>query len=47
MHELGYINEDEYNDAEKEVEKGLDFEQGEIKTESAIYSYHTDALFQK
>ena len=27
MHELGYINEDEYNDAEKEVEKGLDFEQ--------------------
>ena len=47
MHELGYINEDEYNDAEKEVEKGLDFEQGEIKTESAIYSYHTDALISE
>ena len=47
MHELGYINEDQYNDAEKEVEKGLDFEQGEIKTESAIYSYHTDALISE
>lgn len=44
MLELGKINNDEYEKATKEVEKGLKFEKGEIKTESPIYSYHTDAL---
>lgn len=44
MLELGYINEAEYNEAEKEVNNGLDFENGEIEAENSIYSYHTDAL---
>ena len=44
MLELGYINEDEYNDAAEEVNDGLDFDNGTIKTENSIYSYHTDAL---
>ena len=44
MLELGYIDEAEYNEAEKEVNNGLDFENGEIETENSIYSYHTDAL---
>lgn len=44
MLELGKINNDEYDKAIKEVEKGLNFEKGEIRTENPIYSYHTDAL---
>lgn len=44
MLELGYIEEDEYEDAEKEVNAGLDFDRGEIESENSIYSYHTDAL---
>ena len=44
MLELGYIDEAEYNEAEREVNNGLDFENGEIETENSIYSYHTDAL---
>ena len=44
MLDLGYIEEDEYNDAISEVENGLDFGEGKIKTENPIYSYHTDAL---
>ena len=44
MLELGYIDESEYNESEKEVNNGLDFENGEIETENSIYSYHTDAL---
>ena len=44
MLDLGYIEEDEYNDAISEVNSGLDFDRGEIETENPIYSYHTDAL---
>ena len=44
MLELGYIEEDEYNEAVSEVNNGLDFDKGEIETENPIYSYHTDAL---
>lgn len=44
MLELEKINEEEYNKAIKEVDDGLDFEEGMIETESPIYSYHTDAL---
>ncbi len=47
MLELGKIDEDEYNDAIDEVNSGLDFNQGEIETESPIYSYHTDALISE
>lgn len=44
MLELEYIDEDIYNLAISNVEKGLNFEKGEIKSEDAVYSYHTDAL---
>ena len=47
MLELGKIDEEEYNEAVKEVNNGLNFEQGEIKTGNPIYSYHTDALISE
>ena len=47
MLELEYINQDEYNEAIKEVEDGFDFKKGTIKTSDAVYSYHTDALINQ
>ena len=47
MLELGYINQSEYDEAEEEVDSGLDFEKGEIETGNVIYSYHTDALISQ
>lgn len=49
MLELNYINEVEYNEAISKVEKGFSFKTGKIETEknSAIYSYHTDALINE
>lgn len=47
MLELGKIDEEEYNEAVKEVNNGLNFEQGVIKTGNPIYSYHTDALISE
>ena len=47
MLELGKIDEEEYNEAVKEVNNGLNFEQGEIETGNPIYSYHTDALISE
>lgn len=45
MKELGYIkNDDEYNQAIQNVEKGLNFKNGEVVSSNDIYSYHTDAL---
>lgn len=44
MLELKYINEENYNAAIANVDKGLSFKKGQIKSEEAIYSYHTDAL---
>ncbi|MCI8384062.1 MAG: hypothetical protein HFJ33_04270 [Clostridia bacterium] len=44
MLELNYINEPDYNTAIENTEKGLKFKKGEIKSEEAVYSYHTDAL---
>lgn len=44
MLELKYIGEDNYNTAVSNVDKGLNFKKGEIKSEEAVYSYHTDAL---
>lgn len=44
MLELNYITENEYHNSINEIEKGLDFKKGEIPSENAIYSYHTDAL---
>ncbi len=44
MLELKYISEENYNIALSHVDEGLKFKKGQIKSEDAIYSYHTDAL---
>lgn len=44
MLELKYINKEIYNTAINNVEKGLNFRKGQIKSENTVYSYHTDAL---
>ncbi len=44
MLELKYIKEEDYNIAISRVDKGLSFKKGNIQTEEAVYSYHTDAL---
>ena len=47
MLELGYITEEEYNNASSEVDSGLDFDKGTIESSDGIYSYHTDALISE
>ena len=47
MLELGYISQSEYDEAVGQVEDGLKFSKGEIKNNSSIYSYHTDALINE
>lgn len=47
MNELGYINEEEYNKAIENVEKGLKFAKGNVTYDDGIYSYHTDALISE
>ena len=47
MLELNYINEESYNTAINNIDKGLDFKKGTINAESAVYSYHTDALISE
>ena len=50
MLELGYISEDEYNQAYSNVDSGLKFKNGNIKnisSSSKTYSYHTDALINE
>ena len=47
MKELEYINEDEYNTAITNVDKGLNFKKGEITCSNAVYSYHTDAVISE
>ena len=44
MLELKYIDEEIYNTAIANLDKGLSFQKGTIKSEEAVYSYHTDAL---
>lgn len=44
MLELNYINEEEYQLAINHLDKGLTFKKGQIESEEAVYSYHTDAL---
>ena len=44
MLELNYIDEETYNTAIFNLDNGLKFKKGEIKSKEAIYSYHTDAL---
>lgn len=47
MLELEYINENEYNEAIKQVDFGLKFKKGQKTADTAIYSYHTDALLSQ
>ena len=44
MLELGYISESECNNAISEVDSSLQFNKSDIKSNTTIYSYHTDAL---
>ena len=44
MLELKYIDEESYHTAIANVDKGLPFKKGQIESEDAVYSYHTDAL---
>ena len=44
MLELKYINQKEYDEAIANVESGIKFKKGEISSNDAVYSYHTDAL---
>lgn len=48
MLELGYIEEAQYNETVSEVEKGLDFDRGDIEiTKNIVYSYNVDALISE
>lgn len=47
MLELNYIDKESYNTAISNVDKGLNFKKGTINAESAVYSYHTDALISE
>ena len=51
MHELGYIQDNEYNDAYSKVDNGLKFKNGNVKSKAksndSIYSYHSDALISE
>ena len=44
MLELGYIHEEEYTIATKNVDEGIKFKKGVINSGNGVYSYHTDAL---
>ena len=44
MKELKYISENEYNQAVQEVDSGLNFKQGNVDSDTKVYSYHTDAV---
>lgn len=47
MLELSYISQNDYEEAVLQVDNGLKFSKGEIKNNSSISSYHTDALINK
>lgn len=47
MLELGYISQDEYDEAVSQVNDGLKFSKGNITSNSSVYSYHTDALINE
>lgn len=44
MLDLNYIDETSYNTAVNNVDNGLKFKKGNVEADSAVYSYHTDAL---
>ena len=45
--DLGWISEDEYNQAVEEVEKGFEFKQGQKSKSTLKYSYVTDAAIEE
>ena len=45
MLELGYINQEQYDEAAAKVDEGIKFERAESK--GAVYSYHTDATISQ
>lgn len=47
MLDLAYITEDQYNDAVKEVDNGLHFENGESASVTTDVSYHTAAAIEQ
>ena len=47
MKELGYISENEYNEAVSQVDNGLKFSKGNLQNNSSVYSYHTDGLINE
>ncbi len=47
MKELGYITEEEFDSAVKEVENGLSFNKGSINSGTGVYSYHSDATLNE
>lgn len=47
MHELGKINDEEYNAAKDEANNGLNFNKGEISNGSGNLSYHTAAAINQ
>ena len=47
MKELGYISENEYNEAVSQVDDGLKFSKGNLQNNSSVYSYHTDGLINE
>ena len=47
MLDLNYIDETSYNTAVNNVDNGLKFKKGNIEADSAVYSYHTDALISE
>ena len=47
MKELGYISENEYNEAVSQVDNGLKFSKGNLQNNSSLYSYHTDGLINE
>ena len=47
MLELGYISEDNFNNAIKQLDSGLNFKKGETKKSYTINSYHSDAVINE
>ena len=47
MNDLDYISDKEYKEAIERLEQGLNFEKGELESETSVYSYHTDAAINE
>ncbi len=47
MHELGKINDEEYNTAKEEINNGCNFSKGEVSNGNSELSYHTAAAIDE